>query len=126
MDKIVLFKDESFQIMGACFEVYKILGNGFLESVYQESLAYEFRLRNIPFVAQPILKLSYKDLILDHNYKPDFICYNSIILELKAVSKLNDEHNFQLLNYLRATKLNLGILVNFGHFPLVEHKRIVI
>ena len=96
----------------------------FLESVYQESLELELRLRQIPFVAQPVLFLNYKGVQLQQTYKPDFICYGQIIMELKAVSNLASEHEAQLLNYLKATNFKLGLLVNFGHYPKVEIKRI--
>jgi len=123
-DKIV-FKEEGYQIYGACMEVYKVLGNGFLESVYQEALALEFQSKKIEFIEQPALTIQYKDKLLKHEYKPDFICYGKIIVEIKAVSKLTDEHRAQLHNYLKASKYKLGILVNFGHYPLIEKERIV-
>jgi GxxExxY protein len=122
----ILFKEESYKIMGACFEVYKEMGCGFLESVYQECLMMEFQEQKIPFVAQSELKLFYKRNLLKQTYKPDFICYNSIVAELKAVSELAEEHRSQLFNYLHATKLRLGLLVNFGHYPKLEYERIVI
>lgn len=125
-EKDILYKKESYDIMDACFEVYKELGNGYLESVYQECLELEFRRKNIPYVAQPVLKLTYKDVILNQTYKPDFVCYNSIIIELKAISNLLEEHTAQLLNYLNATKLKLGLLINFGHYPLLEYKRLLV
>ena len=121
----ILYKNESYNIMGACFEVYKVLGNGFLESVYQECLEHEFKLRSIPFIVQPTLEMTYKDLNLKQRYQPDFICYNAIIVELKAISVITELHKSQLLNYLKATNLKLGLLVNFGHFPLLEHKRML-
>jgi GxxExxY protein len=118
------FKEECYAIQGAIFEVYKTFGCGFLESVYQESLELELRLRQIPFVAQPVLFLNYKGVQLQQTYKPDFICYGQIIMELKAASNLASEHEAQLLNYLKATNFKLGLLVNFGHYPKVEIKRI--
>ena len=117
---------ESFEIMGACFEVYKEKGSGFLEAVYQECLELEFAIRNVPFLAQPQLALTYKGKPLKSKYTPDFICYNKIVLELKAVTTLTDEHRAQVQNYLRATKFKLGLLVNFGHYPKVEYERIVL
>jgi GxxExxY protein len=117
-------KEECYAIQGAIFEVYKTFGCGFLESVYQESLELELRLRQIPFVAQPVLFLNYKGVQLQQTYKPDFICYGQIIMELKAASNLASEHEAQLLNYLKATNFKLGLLVNFGHYPKVEIKRI--
>jgi len=125
LNKAILYKNESYNIMGACFEVYKVVGNGFLESVYQECLEHEFKLRKIPYIVQPTLEMTYKDLSLKQRYKPDFICYNAIIVELKAISVITEEHKSQLLNYLKATNLKLGLLVNFGHFPLLEHRRML-
>lgn len=117
------YKEECYAIQGAVFEVYKTLGCGFLEAVYQESLELEMRARRIPFVAQQELFLNYKGVTLMHTYKPDFICYGAIIVELKTASALVSEHEAQLLNYLKATNLQLGLLVNFGHYPKVEIKR---
>lgn len=119
----IIYKDEAYAIQGACFEVYKTLGSGFLEAVYQEALAQEFRLQNIPFAEQCELKLQYKNIPLHQTYKPDFICFDKIIVEIKAVSALAPEHEAQLLNYLKITKMRLGLLVNFGHYPKVEIKR---
>ena len=120
-----LYKDESYAIMGACFEVYREKACGFLEGVYQECLAMEFRSRGIPFVEQPALGLTYKGQPLQQTYRPDFVCYEKIIVELKAVSALTDEHRAQVHNYLKASGLRLGLLVNFGHYPKLEHERIV-
>ena len=121
----ILFKDQSYQIMGACFEVYTGMGNGFLESVYQECLAIEFSGKKISHIEHPILKLKYKNHILKQSYVPDFLCYDQIIVEIKAVKKLIDEHRAQVINYLKATNLQLGILINFGHYPLIESERFV-
>jgi GxxExxY protein len=117
---------ETYSIRGAIFEVYKELGNGFLEAVYQEALEKELAIQNIPFLAQQEIKLFYKGAPLKQVYKPDLICYNQIILELKATSKILPEHEAQLINYLKATKLKLGLLVNFGNYPKVEIKRFVL
>jgi GxxExxY protein len=122
----IIYKLESFEIMGACFEVYKEKGSGFIESVYQECLEIELALRNIPFKAQQELALSYKGRPLKSKFKPDFICYEKIVSEIKAVSGLTDEHRAQVQNYLRATGLKLALLVNFGHFPKVEYERIAL
>ena len=119
----IIYKDEAYAIQGACFEVYKTLGSGFLEAVYQEALAQEFRLQNIPFAEQCELKLQYKNIPLHQTYKPDFVCFDKIIVEIKAVSALAPEHEAQLLNYLKITNMRLGLLVNFGHYPKVEIKR---
>lgn len=117
---------ETYEILGACFAVYKSMGCGFLEAVYQECLEIEFKKQNIPFKAQRELEISYDGKILKQKYKPDFICYDSVIVELKALSELASEHQAQLLNYLKATKMEVGILVNFGHHPKLEHKRMIL
>ncbi len=124
MSTEILFKEESYRIVGACFEVYREKGCGFLESVYQECLEIEFRLTGLPFIAQRALALEYKGTPLRSTYVPDFICYDKIIVELKAVKELADEHRAQVQNYLRATGLQLGLLVNFGHYPKVQIERI--
>lgn len=122
----IVYKEESYAIMGACFEVYKEKGSGFLEAVYQECLEIEFGLQNIPAVPQPRLELSYKGRPLKQRHVPDFICHGRIVLELKAVTVLNDEHRAQVQNQLRATGHRLGLLVNFGHYPQIEYERIVL
>jgi GxxExxY protein len=122
----VLYKDESYRIMGACFEVYKVKGSGFLEPVYQECLEIELELLGIPFKAQSELQLHYKGRVLKSKYIPDFICYEKIIIELKAVKALADEHRAQVHNYLKATGIRLGLLSNFGHYPKLEYERIVL
>ena len=122
----ILFKDECYGIQGAVFEVYREMGSGFLEAVYQECLERELRLRKIPFVSQKVLNLSYKGQMLEQQYRPDFVCFGKIIIELKAVSELKKEHKAQLFNYLKASNLRLGLLVNFGHYPKVQIERIVI
>jgi len=121
----LLFESESYQIIGACFEVYREKGCGFLEAVYQECLEHEFRLQGIPNVAQKPFSLEYKGLPLLSKYQPDFICWEKIIVELKAVRELADEHRAQVQNYLKATGLKLGLLVNFGHHPKTQLERIV-
>ena len=122
----IVYKLESYEIMGACFEVYKEKGCGFLESVYQECLELELTDRKIPFQAQPELAVTYKGRALKSRFKPDFICYEKIILELKAVSALTDEHRAQVQNYLRVTQFKLGLLVNFAHYPKLDYERIVL
>ena len=121
----ILFKEESYRIIGACFEVYKEKGCGFLEPVYHECLEREFELQQIPFKTQCLLSLTYKGFSLKQCYVPDFICLEKIIVELKAVSQLLDEHRAQMHNYLKATGHRLGLLVNFGHHPKLEYERIV-
>jgi GxxExxY protein len=119
------FADESYLIRGAVFEVYREMGCGFLEAVYQECLAKEFGKQRVPFVAQQELVLRYKGEPLVQTYRPDFICFGCIIVELKAVKELANEHRAQVHNYLKATGLELGLLVNFGHYPKAEIERIV-
>ncbi len=121
----ILYKDECYLIQGAIFDVYREMGAGFLESVYQECLEKELNIQSIPFLSQPELHLSYKGETLNQKYKPDFICYDKIILELKAVKEISAIHKAQLMNYLKATELKLGLLVNFNHYPKVEIIRIV-
>lgn len=121
----LLFEKESYAILGACFEVYKEMGCGFLEPVYQECTEVELRARNVPFRAQPELAIAYKGAALKHRYVPDLICFDKIVVELKAVTALTDEHRAQLHNYLKATGLKLGLLVNFGHYPKLEYERII-
>ena len=122
----LLYKSEVFDIQGAVFEVYRNLGAGFLENVYQEALEIELESRNIPFVSQSELKIRYKDEILKQSYRADIVCYDKIILELKAVKVLLPEHEAQLQNYLRATGMHLGLLINFCQVPKVEIKRIAL
>lgn len=123
MEDIVL-KDECYRLLGACFEVYKRKGCGFTEPVYQECLKIEFEFQGIPFVREPILELEYRGRILEHTFRPDFICYEKVIVELKSLRDLIDANKAQTLNYLSATNLELALLVNFGHFPKLEYKRI--
>ena len=122
----IVYKEESYLIQGAVFEVYKEMGNGYLESVYQECLEIEFLNRGIPFVSQKLLELSYKGKKLNQMYKPDFVCFEKIIVELKGVKAIANEHYSQVLNYLKATELKLGLIINFGAYPKVEIKRIVL
>lgn len=121
----IIFKAESYAIMGACIEVYRTKGCGFVEPVYQECLRIELAHRDIPFIEQLELELSYRGQVLEHKYKPDFICFDKIILEIKAVQTLAREHHAQVMNYLKATQFYLGLLVNFGHYPLLESESIV-
>lgn len=120
----IVFKEESYKIIGCCFEVYKQKGYGFTEPIYQECLAIELELQDIPFVAQPKINLNYKGRVLESFFRPDFICYDKIIVEIKAVERLIEEHQSQTLNYLNATKFELALLVNFGNYPKVDYKRI--
>ena len=120
----IIYKKESYAIIGACFEVYNEKGCGFLEPVYQECLAIEFEYQRIPAIAKRSLVLSYHDRTLKQTYEPDYVCFEKIIVELKAVSALSNEHRAQLLNYLHATGFELGLPVNFGHYPGLEYERI--
>jgi GxxExxY protein len=122
----ILFKEESFLIQGAIFEVYKELGPGFLEAVYQEALEHELHTRTIPFVAQPELTINYKGVKLSQSYRPDLICHEKTIIEIKAVNDLRPEHQAQTLNYLKATGIRLALLVNFGCHSKVTIRRLVL
>lgn len=121
----LIYKDECFKIIGACFEVYNEKGCGFLESVYQECLEIENEYQQIPFVSQQTLRLFYRGKELKQKFIPDFICYGRIIVEIKAVSKLTDEHRAQVINYLNATGYELGVLINFGSHQRLEWERLV-
>ena len=122
----LLYADETYAIRGAIFEVYREMGSGFLESVYQECLEKEFIRRNIPYVAKCQLTLTYKGDLLIQTYEPDFVCYEKIIVELKAVKELAPDHEAQLINYLKATGLRLGLLANFASHPEVQIERRII
>jgi GxxExxY protein len=120
-----LFRDECFNIVGACMAVHNELGSAFLEPVYQEALAIEFGKRKIPYTKEHRLEIFYKDAKLDKKYYADFLCYSQIVVELKACSGLNDQHTAQALNYLSALKLDLALLVNFGT-PRLQWKRVIL
>jgi len=120
----LLYKQECYDIIGACMEVHSNLGNGFLEAVYQEALSIEFNNVNIPFLREKKLDIYYKGQVLSKYYIADFICFDKIIIETKATTELNSVHDAQLLNYLKATNKKLGVLVNFGQKSL-QYKRIV-
>ena len=122
----LFFKEEVYRIVGACFEVYKDKGHGFVESVYQDCLEIELELQKMPFDRKKVLTLEYKGRSLDHWFAPDLICYEQIIVEIKAVKELAGEHRAQLLNYLKATGLKVGVLVNFGHHPGLQWERLVL
>nr|VFJ48714.1 MAG: GxxExxY protein [Candidatus Kentron sp. FW] len=122
----LIYKDESYAIGGAVFEVYREMGHGFLESVYQECLEKELARRGIPFLSQPVLRLFYKGQPLDQTYKPDLLCYDTVVVELKALGEITGEHKAQILNYLKAARLKLGLLVNFGCHPKATIERLVL
>ena len=118
-------KDErTYKIIGAAMEVHKEMGYGFLEAVYQESLDIEFRNRGIPYKAQPAVNIFYKEKLLEKKYQPDFICFDEVIVEVKALEQLSGTEESQIINYLKATGLKVGLLINFGSKSL-EYKRFV-
>ena len=116
--------ERTYKIIGAAIEVHKELGSGFLEAVYQEALGKEFGFQGIPFKAQPVIGIAYKGKALDKTYQPDFLCYEESIVEIKAISALSGLEEAQLINYLKATGLHVGLLLNFGSKSL-EYKRLV-
>ena len=126
MNGTIWLREECYQIQGAVFDVYREMGCGFLEAVYQECLERELSKRKIPFVVHQELRLFYKDEMLRQIYIPDFVCYESIIVELKALSVTTGAHKAQVLNYLKATGMHLGLLVNFGCHPKATVQRIVL
>ena len=119
-----LFKNYTYKIIGAAMEVHSELGCGFLEAVYQEALALEFDVQKIPYVQEQKLEIEYKGHVLEKYYKADFICYDDIIVEIKALSELTSEHEAQILNYLKATNKKIGLLINFGQKSL-KYKRFI-
>ncbi len=122
---MLIYQQESYQIVGACMEVHAELGAGFLEAVYHEALAIAFAEKNIPFGRERVLPIYFHGVELNKKYVADFVCYDKIILELKAVSALTSEHEAQVLNYLKATHFKLGILANFGADSF-SYKRLVL
>ncbi len=118
-------KEETYRLLGACFEVYNEKGCGFTEPIYQECLEIELTMQGIPFDAEKGLPLTYKGQLLETKFVPDFLCFGKVVLEIKAVSCLADEHRAQVLNYLSATGFEIGLLVNFGRFPKLEYERII-
>ena len=123
---MILYKEECFAVQSAVFEVYRQMGHGFLEPIYQECLEREFIAQGIPYIAQPELQISYKGQVLKQFYKPDFICFEKIIVEIKSVKDIVSEHKAQAINYLKATGMRLALLVNFGSHPKAEVVRIVL
>ena len=113
-----IYGKETYKIIGAAMEVHKTLGMGFLESVYQEALEVEMTKRNIPFIPQHKIQIKYKDVLLNQYYIADLFCYDKIIVELKAVSAILPEHEAQIINYIHATGMKLGMLLNFGEESL--------
>ena len=121
----LIYESESYAIRGAIFEVYSILGSGYLEEVYQNALEEELKLREIPFTAKQRLTINYKGRDCGNYYAPDLICYEKMIVEIKAVDALHPKHKAQLMNYLKATGYKVGLLVNFGSYPTVTIHRAV-
>jgi GxxExxY protein len=124
-NKNLIYKEESYAIIGAAMAVHNELGPGFLEAIYQEALEIEFQERNIPFTREKLLTVNYKGRTLEKKYNADFVCYNKIIVETKALNCLDTSNQSQVLNYLKATRYKLGILINFGEESL-KYKRIVL
>lgn len=124
MEKII-YKEESYKIIGICMDIHRELGHGFLEIVYKDALEFEFRKANIDFAREVEYLVNYKDIILPHKFFADFVVYDKIILEVKDVSGIADEHIAQTLNYLKVSGNKLGLLVNFGESSL-KYKRIVL
>ena len=122
----LIFKEEVYAIMGAAMDVHRELGSGFLESVYQEALELELSLREIPFESQKPIKIIYKTEPLKKVFIADLICYGKIIVELKAQDSLSGKEEAQVLNYLKATSIKVGVIINFGSQPKLEWKRLVL
>lgn len=120
---MIIYQQESFNIIGAAMEVHRVIGCGFTEPIYQEALEEELKLRGIPYQREKAIHVTYKGKVLSKDFRPDFICYDKIIVELKAVDELVDEHFSQVYNYLKASGLQLGLLINFGNKSLY-YKRI--
>ena len=123
---MIVYSQESYKIIGAAFNVYNTLGHGFLEAVYQECLELEFKKQGIPYDREKEIKIYYDGQELKQNNRADFVCYDKIIVELKAVSELDEAHHAQVYNYLHATNMKLGILLNFGSSEGLEKDRIVL
>lgn len=121
-----MLKQEGYDLMGAAFEVYNVLGFGMAEEVYHQSLEIELGLRQIPFVSKAALAVTYKGKELTTAYRPDLLVFRKIVVELKAVSVLVSEHEAQLFNYLKVSKLNVGYLINFGDSKELQWKRFVL
>ena len=121
----LIFKEEVFAIIGAAMEVHTVLGSGYLEAIYQEALEIESKSRNLPFESQKVLQIRYKEHVLKKEYIADLIYFDKIVVELKALDRLSGKEESQLLNYLKATGMKVGVLINFGSHPKLEWKRLV-
>ena len=124
LDNMGMTDQRTYNIIGAAIEVHKELGSGFLEAVYQEAAEKEFIYQKIPHKSQPQVEIEYKGKPLKKKYEPDFICYGDVVVEIKAMNKLSSNEHAQIINYLKASKLKVGLLINFGSKSL-EHKRFV-
>ncbi len=118
-------REEVYAVIGAAVEVHKELGPGFLEAVYQEAMEIELAMRGIPFESQKSLKLCYKGQLLKKEYIPDLLCFGKLIVDLKAMDRLSGKEEAQILNYLKASGLKVGLLINFGSSPKLEWRRYV-
>lgn len=121
----IIYKEESYQIIGMCFEVHKQLGAGFLEIVYKDALEFELKKNKIQYSREKEYEVHYKNIILPHKFHADFVVDDKIILEIKSVSKISEEHIAQSINYLKVSGNKLALLVNFGELSLT-YKRIVL
>jgi len=121
----LLLKNEVYAIVGAAMEVHKVLSSGFAEAVYQEAMEIELRARGIPFESQKVLRVRYKDVLLQKEYVADLVCFGQIIVELKAQRELTPREEAQIINYLRATGLRVGVLINFGDPGRLDWQRFV-
>ena len=125
VQKEIYLKDEVFRIVGAAIDVHRELGSGFLEAVYQEAFEVELASRDIPFKSQAALKIKYKDRYLKKEYVADLLCFETVIVEIKALNKIGGNEESQVINYLKATGLKVGLLINFGRAGKLEWKRFV-
>ena len=121
----LLYKDDTHRLIGLCMEIHRLLGKGHDEVIYKDALVVELSRAAIPFAREKKFEVKYKDVILPHFYFADFVVWDKILFEAKAVDKLTDAHVKQVLNYLAASKLKLGLLVNFGGDSL-EWKRVIL
>jgi GxxExxY protein len=120
----LILKEECYKIVGICMEIHRILGSGLLESVYKDALEYELSQHKIPYEREKMFEIAYKNIILEHKFYADFVVYDNIIIEIKAVGAINDAHKAQTINYVRLSKGRLGIIINFGQ-PSLEYQRVV-
>lgn len=124
MNSEILYEQESFRIIGICMEIYRILGKGFLEAVYKDALEYELKTSQIPFQRETQFLIKYKEIILKHRFCADFVLYEKILLEIKCGNNIIDQHVSKTLNYLKASELRLGMIINFGEDSL-KFKRLI-